>query len=295
MIQYPTAYEGDRPYIFISYAHKDTEQVLPAIEALQNAGFPVWYDAGIQAGTEWPEYIANHLFNSALVIAFISQASLASNNCRQEINFAVDNKKPMLTVRMDETPLSPGLQMRLSLSQALFSYKYPSKNEFYASLTGAPFIAATLQETEINRTMGIGSTPNASSTTIKTAPTGGTYTPPPTQPAPASASTGSTMSEASKERILAVLCYLGYLYIIPILFLKSSSENLRFHLNQGLLLILVSVARWILCAILPYGLSSVLNAILWILILVLAVRGCYSAWTGKRLQIPYIGKFQLIK
>ena len=47
MIDYPTAYEGTEPYIFISYAHKNTDQVIPIISVLQNRGFRVWYDAGI--------------------------------------------------------------------------------------------------------------------------------------------------------------------------------------------------------------------------------------------------------
>ena len=55
------AYEGREPYIFISYAHKDMAKVLPIIEGLAEKGFRIWYDAGIEAGTEWPEYIAEHL------------------------------------------------------------------------------------------------------------------------------------------------------------------------------------------------------------------------------------------
>ena len=61
MDNFPVAYEGTEPYIFISYSHKDSNVVFPAIRALQEAGYPVWYDAGIQAGSEWPEYIASHL------------------------------------------------------------------------------------------------------------------------------------------------------------------------------------------------------------------------------------------
>ena len=37
------AYEGQEPYIFISYAHKDSNTVLPIIQGLQERGFRVWY------------------------------------------------------------------------------------------------------------------------------------------------------------------------------------------------------------------------------------------------------------
>lgn len=65
MIQ-PRAYEGNEPYIFVSYAHKDSNHVLPIITSLQAQGFRVWYDAGIEAGTEWPEYIAGRLDGCAV-------------------------------------------------------------------------------------------------------------------------------------------------------------------------------------------------------------------------------------
>ncbi|MBE6974304.1 MAG: toll/interleukin-1 receptor domain-containing protein [Ruminococcaceae bacterium] len=71
-------YEGSEPYIFVSYAHKDSARVLPVIEGLQAKGFRVWYDAGIEAGTEWPEYIAEHLMGANCVIAFISESALES-------------------------------------------------------------------------------------------------------------------------------------------------------------------------------------------------------------------------
>ena len=82
-------YEGKEPYVFVSYAHKDAALVLPVVAGLVESGFRVWYDAGIEAGTEWPEYIAAHLAEAHCVIAFLSPASVASQNCRQEITYAL--------------------------------------------------------------------------------------------------------------------------------------------------------------------------------------------------------------
>ena len=33
------AYQGNDPYIFISYAHRDSERVLPIVDRLLNEGF----------------------------------------------------------------------------------------------------------------------------------------------------------------------------------------------------------------------------------------------------------------
>ena len=78
-------YEGQEPYIFISYAHKNSDRVVPILEKLDQAGYRVWYDDGIAPGSEWPEYIAEHLNGCSVAIAFISQDSIDSPNCRREI------------------------------------------------------------------------------------------------------------------------------------------------------------------------------------------------------------------
>ena len=142
MVSYvkPPSYEGREPYIFISYAHKDDAMVLPAIVALQRAGYRVWYDAGIQVGTEWPENIARHLLRSTLAIAFISQNAVASDHCRQEITYAISKKVPMLTVRLDDAPMPPGVEMQLNLRQTLNAYLHPNLESFIGELVGASYI-----------------------------------------------------------------------------------------------------------------------------------------------------------
>lgn len=52
------AYKGENPYIFVSYAHKDKDIVYPVIEELQNRGYRIWYDEGIEASEEWAEYLS---------------------------------------------------------------------------------------------------------------------------------------------------------------------------------------------------------------------------------------------
>jgi len=131
------AYEGRDPYIFISYAHKDAALVMPIIEGLAERGFRIWYDAGIEAGTEWPEYIAEHLENCTSFIAFISEAAIASKNCRREINFAIDLDKEPLAIYLEEVKLTAGMRMQLGTLQAMFYYRHPTLTSFVDSLAEA--------------------------------------------------------------------------------------------------------------------------------------------------------------
>ena len=145
-------------YIFVSYAHKDADKVLPLIDELRKNGFSVWYDQGIEAGTEWPEYIAESIKNCGVFLACISPASMQSNNCRNEINFALSLKKECLTVYLEETKMTAGMQLQLGSLQALFKNRHKTEKSFYQSLIGANILQqlqrvpapAKEQETELS-------------------------------------------------------------------------------------------------------------------------------------------------
>lgn len=129
-------FEGNEKYIFVSYCHKDKAKVFPVIERLVRDGHRVWYDEGIDPGSEWPEIIANHLNGCSVCIAFISENSLNSHNCRREINFALLKKKFFISVILEPVQMSLGMEMQLSSSQSIFRYTL-SNNEFFEKLYGA--------------------------------------------------------------------------------------------------------------------------------------------------------------
>ncbi len=124
-------YRGKKPYIFISYAHADSSRVFPIIETLHENGYRVWYDEGIDPGTEWPEFIAERISSCGYFIAFISDKSINSENCKDEMNFARDLGKERLLVYLEDVELPPGMQMRLNRLQAVFHHKYDREEQFY--------------------------------------------------------------------------------------------------------------------------------------------------------------------
>ena len=120
------AYSGDMPFIFVSYAHKDSERVFAEITRLHESGYKIWYDEGIEASSEWPEEIANAVIGCAVFLVFISPNSTASVNCRNEINLALNENKPFLAIHLDESELPPGLRLRMGDLQAILQYKLPA-------------------------------------------------------------------------------------------------------------------------------------------------------------------------
>lgn len=134
-------------YIFISYAHKDSDTVVPIIKALSEK-YNIWYDDGIEAGSEWPEYIADKLSESDTVIAFVTKNALKSHNCKREINFALDENKDMIIVYLEEVELTRGMKMQLGMLQAVYYNRYSTIEQFIDKLSSSEFITDCLKNTK---------------------------------------------------------------------------------------------------------------------------------------------------
>lgn len=118
-------YDGFAPYVFISYSHKDSERVMPYVRSMQARGFRVWYDGGIEVGTEWPAYIEQRLENCACLMVFLSDNTIESVNCRNEINVATELKKEVLVAQLDETvTFQYGMRLQLSSRQKIFCFRH---------------------------------------------------------------------------------------------------------------------------------------------------------------------------
>ena len=104
----------DKKYVFISYAHKDADKVLPVLRMLEENGVRFWFDAGIEAGADWPKTVAGRLRASGCVAVFTSGNFARSQNCTRELNFAVAEKKPLIRIDLDGKTLPEDIAMQLS-------------------------------------------------------------------------------------------------------------------------------------------------------------------------------------
>jgi len=126
------AYNGSEPYIFISYAHRDSGDVYPAISALHAKGERLWYDEGIEAGEDWAEKIGKSIENCALFMWFVSPTSLKRDNVLREVRYARDLNKPILMIWMQPITM-PDEFKDLGVGQSLHMYnsdKYGTYGEF---------------------------------------------------------------------------------------------------------------------------------------------------------------------
>ncbi len=105
-------YSGRAPYIFVSYAHRNKEKVFPMIRTLQQDGYRIWFDEGIDPGTEWADNIALHLSSARFFIACMSGEYLESTNCSDELAYARVLKLPILLIYLEPLQLEDANKMR---------------------------------------------------------------------------------------------------------------------------------------------------------------------------------------
>lgn len=125
------AYRGEEPYIFISYAHVDQDLVFPIIKQFYDHGYHIWYDEGIAPGNEWTDEIADALAGASLFLVFMTPDSESSINCRDEINFAINDNMPFLAIHLKPTELTGGLKLRVGTKQAILKYNMSDEEFLY--------------------------------------------------------------------------------------------------------------------------------------------------------------------
>ena len=88
--------------VFISYSRKDSAIVDQFVRALTDAGYRVWIDSdGIYSGDQFIEKIPKAIDQSTIVLFFSSVHSNSSKWTLKEINYAQENEKKIIPIRLD--------------------------------------------------------------------------------------------------------------------------------------------------------------------------------------------------
>jgi len=91
---------------------------------------------------------------------------------------------------------------------------------------------------------------------------------------------------------LAWLSYLGLLLLIPLL-VNKDNEYSKFHVKQGLVLLISGIAASIVSIIFGFipVIGWLISMAVWIFLLVLSIMGIVNALTEKAVPLPVIGKY----
>jgi hypothetical protein len=97
--------------------------VYPELSWLIDHGINVWYDEGIEPGTEWSDAIADAIEGCSTFIYFISPRSITSEDCRRELNYALSHGLNVQAVHLEATTIERGLELSLSNRQAILRHE----------------------------------------------------------------------------------------------------------------------------------------------------------------------------
>jgi pimeloyl-ACP methyl ester carboxylesterase len=95
--------------VFLSYASEDRERVRPLVEALETAGFTVWWDRRLDLGTSFDREIEQNLALASCVMVVWSTNSVESDWVREEADDGL-NRGVLVPVQIDECQLPLGFR-----------------------------------------------------------------------------------------------------------------------------------------------------------------------------------------
>ena len=106
-------------HIFICYSHEDRSVLDEEVTWLTNQEYVVWFDDRVHPGLEWADELAEAIDECTLLLLLATSHSIKSRHCRNEIAYAIDIDKPILTVFLEPLELTGGLKLSLLRQQAI--------------------------------------------------------------------------------------------------------------------------------------------------------------------------------
>ena len=101
-------------------------------------------------------------------------------------------------------------------------------------------------------------------------------------------------ADINSNKVMAILAYLSILVLIP-LFAAKNSKFARFHTNQGLVLLIAGIIVNILGSIFNKIHLGFIGWLLDVAVFVFVIIGIINAAQGKAKELPFIGKYKILK
>lgn len=102
------SYDGDEPYIFVSYSHNDIAKVREILKRIDREKFRFWYDDTMEIGEDFRLELQSKIENCSAFLLFVSEHSMQSKYCGMEIIVAYKNNKRIFPVYLDDNTEIPG-------------------------------------------------------------------------------------------------------------------------------------------------------------------------------------------
>ena len=135
-------YSGNnKPYIYVSFAEENEEQVMPVLEKLCEEQVLFWCGGPVNFREK------KRIEGAHAVLLFVSQTHSKNADFRKTVDEAVRCNKNILTIYLEDVQMDSWGHMQLDSAQALFIGRFPDEEAFTARLKEAE-IFRNMQVTE---------------------------------------------------------------------------------------------------------------------------------------------------
>ena len=106
--------KGQSTNVFISYSHQDKDVTEKICSLLNGYGITYWIDReGVRHGDDFKEDIVDAIVRSDILLFISSANSNKSRNTIKEVSVAENSNKPILPIRIDDSPYNKSLEYDL--------------------------------------------------------------------------------------------------------------------------------------------------------------------------------------
>lgn len=95
---------------------------------------------------------------------------------------------------------------------------------------------------------------------------------------------------AKKNKLMSILAYVGPLVIVSYIVAKDDA-SVKFHIKQGLVLLVGMVALWLAASVFPWFGLWILWGIGRLAVFILAIIGIVNAANDKQKELPLVGQY----
>jgi hypothetical protein len=129
---------------FISYSRVNKEFAIKLAQELKSDNFPIWLDQfDIPTGARWDNELEKALHDCEIFLIILTPASIASENVKDEIGYAIDHGKSILPVLLEacEIPLRLRRFQYVDFTQKSFSNGVESAKQLLETYINQPALS----------------------------------------------------------------------------------------------------------------------------------------------------------
>src|SRR5271169_3742859 len=123
--------------VFVSYASPDAAVANALVESLERHGIACWIaPRDVKAGALYADAIVRAISGAKALVLVLSESAIGSSHVGKEVERASSKKRPIISLRIDNAPLTPALEYFLGESQWVEAQS-ENKESAYAKLIAA--------------------------------------------------------------------------------------------------------------------------------------------------------------